>query len=93
MVTATLGSRGQIIIPKSVRDALQLHEGSKVDFILTEDGEALLKRATREVKVDEVFGKLSKSRRKPVSVRQMKSGVRRNMKADSTRHLHPTSSN
>ena len=83
MVTATLGSRGQIIIPKSVRDALQLHEGSKVDFILTEDGEALLKGATREVKVDEVFGKLSKSRRKPVSVRQMKSGVRRNLKADS----------
>ena len=81
MATATLTSKGQITIPKTVRDALHLHEGDKVDFMLTEDGEALLKPVNREVTVDEIFGKLHKSGRKSVSVRQMKSGIRRKMKA------------
>lgn len=81
MATATLTSKGQITIPKTVRDALHLHEGDKVDFMLTEDGEALLKPVTREVVVDEIFGKLYKSGRKSVSVRQMKSGIKRKVKA------------
>ena len=81
MATATLTSKGQITIPKFVRDALHLHEGDKVDFMLTEDGEALLKPVTKEVMVDEMFGKLSKSGRKSVSVRQMKTGIKRKMKA------------
>ncbi len=81
MATATLTSKGQITIPKTVRDALQLCEGDKVDFMLTENGEALLKPMTRKVKVDEIFGKLYKSGRKPVSVHQMKSGIRRKVKA------------
>ena len=81
MATATLTSKGQVTIPKTVRDALQLREGDKVDFMLTENGEALLTPMTKKVKVDEIFGKLYKSDRKPVSVHQMKSGIRQKMRA------------
>ncbi|MDE2704961.1 MAG: AbrB/MazE/SpoVT family DNA-binding domain-containing protein [Gemmatimonadota bacterium] len=80
MAIATLTSKGQVTIPKTVRDALQLREGDKVDFMLTENGEALLKPMTKTVKVDEIFGELYKSDRKPVSVQQMKSGIKQKMK-------------
>ena len=80
MATATLTSKGQVTIPKTVRDALQLREGDKVDFMLTENGEALLTPITKTVTVDEIFGELYKSARKPVSVQQMKSGIRQQMK-------------
>ncbi|MXW79681.1 MAG: AbrB/MazE/SpoVT family DNA-binding domain-containing protein, partial [Gemmatimonadetes bacterium] len=49
MAIATLTSKGQVTIPKTVRDALQLREGDKVDFMLTENGEALLKPMTKTV--------------------------------------------
>ena len=80
MATATLTSKGQITIPKIVRDALQLHAGDKVDFMLTENGEALLKPVTKNV--DEVFGKLYNPKRKPVLVHQMEDGIRQKMRAN-----------
>jgi antitoxin PrlF len=38
MPTATLTSKGQITLPLSVRNALGLHAGTKVDFIPVEGG-------------------------------------------------------
>lgn len=38
MPTATLTSKGQITIPLAVRTALGLHAGSKLDFVMEEDG-------------------------------------------------------
>lgn len=37
MPTATLTSKGQITIPLSLRTALGLHAGAKMDFVLDED--------------------------------------------------------
>lgn len=81
MATATLTSKGQVTIPKTVRDALQLRKGDKVDFTITENGEALITPMTKTVKVDDIFGRLYKPDRKPVSVHQMDSEVKRQMKA------------
>ena len=36
---ATLTSKGQITLPVSVRRALKLKTGDKLDFVVTEDGE------------------------------------------------------
>jgi len=38
MPTATLTSKGQITIPLSMRVALGLHAGAKLDFVQSEDG-------------------------------------------------------
>jgi AbrB family looped-hinge helix DNA binding protein len=58
MSTATLTTKGQITIPKEIRERLMLRTGDKLDFTLTEAGDVLLKPVTRHV--DEVFGRLGK---------------------------------
>lgn len=56
MVTATLTTKGQITIPKSVRDSLHLHSGDRIAFVLHGDFEAILKPMMKSV--EDVFGTL-----------------------------------
>ena len=35
---ATITSKGQVTLPKPIRDKLRLHAGDKVDFFLRDDG-------------------------------------------------------
>lgn len=53
MQQTTLTSKGQITIPKIIRDFIGLHTGDKIEFVITEKNEVLLKPITK--KVDEVF--------------------------------------
>ncbi len=73
MVTATLTTKGQITIPKAVRDSLRLHSGDRVEFIVHGGSEATLKPVTKSV--DEVFGKLHSPSQPPRTVEQMKEAV------------------
>ena len=79
MALATLTSKGQVTIPKAVRVSLGLHSGDKLEFVITETGEALLRPVTK--KVDEVFGRLHKPGRKPVSVEEMDAAIKQKMRA------------
>jgi len=79
MALATLTSKGQVTIPKAVRNSLHLLAGDKIEFVITEDKEALLRPVTR--KVDDVFGRLHKPGRKPVSIDKMDAGIRQKMRA------------
>jgi AbrB family looped-hinge helix DNA binding protein len=56
MTTATLTSKGQVTIPKEIRDRLMLHTGDRIDFTVTDNGDVLLKPPTR--RVDDLFGRL-----------------------------------
>ncbi len=47
-MATTLTSKGQVTIPKSVRELLGLKPGSSVEFQLTEEGEVMLKPAQRQ---------------------------------------------
>ncbi len=38
MTSATITTKGQVTIPKQIRDYLKLETGSKIDFVITEDG-------------------------------------------------------
>ncbi|MBM3489638.1 MAG: AbrB/MazE/SpoVT family DNA-binding domain-containing protein [Alphaproteobacteria bacterium] len=42
MAIATITSKGQTTIPKDVRDRLRLKAGDRVEFLLQEDGTALM---------------------------------------------------
>ena len=42
----TLTSKGQVTIPKRIRDSLGLKAGSKIDFVLNESGDVVVKPAS-----------------------------------------------
>ena len=52
MALATITTKGQVTIPKSVRDSLMLSTGDKIEFIVTNKREALIRPISK--KVDEV---------------------------------------
>ena len=56
MALTTITSKGQITIPKSIRDSLNLLPGDKVEFVITQANEVILRPITK--KVDDVFGLL-----------------------------------
>lgn len=76
---STITSKGQVTIPKNVRDTLHLISGDKVEFILNENNEIIIKPVTR--KVAEVAGVLSRYKKeKPVSVEEMNQGIKQHIK-------------
>jgi len=78
MTMATITTKGQITIPKSVRDSLKLHSGDKIEFIVTDKMEAVMRPISK--KVDEVFGILNRPGMKPVSVEEMNQVIKKRMK-------------
>jgi AbrB family looped-hinge helix DNA binding protein len=78
MALATITTKGQVTIPKSIRDSLMLSTGDKIEFVVTDKREALIRPISK--KVDEVFGILHKPGRKTVSVEKMDATIRQKMK-------------
>jgi AbrB family looped-hinge helix DNA binding protein len=76
---ATLTKKGQLTVPKPIRDSLGLHTGDKVEFSINKNGEAIFRPVTK--RVDDVFGRLHKSERSPLSVEQMDAVIRQRTRA------------
>lgn len=72
MAAATLTSKGQITIPASVRAALGLDTGSRVEFVDTGKGQFAIVPATSPVQA--LKGLLGKPP-KPVSIEDMNSAI------------------
>ena len=79
MAVATVTNKGQITIPKAVRDTLGLQTGDKLEFVVTNEGQAICRPIAR--KVDDVFGTLHRPGRKAVSVEEMDVAVKRKVRA------------
>ena len=73
MALATLTTKGQVTIPKSVRESLKLHTGDKIEITVTENGEAVIRPVSK--KVDDLFGKLHSVNRKMVSIEGMNAAI------------------
>lgn len=41
---ATITSKGQVTIPKRIREKLDLQEGEQLEFVVTDDGELTIRR-------------------------------------------------
>ena len=54
MATATVTSKGQITIPKRIREQLRIRTGDKVDFSVEKDGSVKLHPIAK--RVSEVYG-------------------------------------
>jgi len=72
--TATVTSKGQITIPKEVRDALGLESGDRVEFVASAPGVYEILAASKDVR--ELKGMIARPR-KPVAVEDMRKAVAR----------------
>ena len=75
MATAIMRSKGQITLPKSVRDHLRVGSGDVVDFVINERGDVVVRAVTSDV--SELKGLLKRPGRRPVSVRAMDAAILR----------------
>jgi len=74
VATATITSKGQITLPKEVREALGVGTGDRVEFVAEPDGAYRVVAATRDIK--QLKGLVPKPRT-PVTVEAMKRAVAR----------------
>jgi AbrB family looped-hinge helix DNA binding protein len=74
MTRATLTSKGQITIPKEVRERLGVEAGDRLEFVEQERGVYKVVAATKDVR--HLKGLVPKPRR-PVSVEAMKAAIRK----------------
>jgi AbrB family looped-hinge helix DNA binding protein len=49
MAVATLTSKGQVVVPKPIRDHLHLRQGDTLDFLVQESGDVLIRPAVEDV--------------------------------------------
>ena len=80
---STVTQKGQVTIPKNIRDSLHLVTGDKVEFIHNDRGEVVIKPMTR--KVYEVAGCLGQYKKShPVSVEEMDQAIAQHLKSTSS---------
>jgi antitoxin PrlF len=73
MPTATLTSKGQVTLPKAVRDRLGLRAGDRIEFVETDRGFVVVP-ATQDIRA--IKGIVPKPR-KAVTVEEMNRAIRR----------------
>lgn len=75
MAIATVTSKGQVTIPKKVREQLRLQTGDKVDFRIADDGSIRVCPVAK--KVSEVFGVFASKATKSYSTTEMKKRIKK----------------
>jgi len=78
MALATLTTKGQVTIPKNIRESLKLHTGDKIEIIVTKKREAVIRPVSK--KVDDIFCKLYNPDRKTVPLETIDDAIRNRMK-------------
>ena len=73
MEISTINSEGQALIPKSIRDYLQLCMGHRVTFAIGSDGQVTLRPVTRDISELEGFLKPPPA---PVTIEEMNAAIR-----------------
>lgn len=77
MAVATLTTKGQVTIPREIRESLKLHTGDKIEIIVTENREAIIRPISK--KVDDIFCKLHRPGRKAVTIEEIDDAIRKRM--------------
>ena len=73
MPQSTLTTKGQVTLPVSVRRALRLESGDRIDFVEVAEGRFEVIAATRSIK--ELKGIISDRERHPVSIEDMNAAI------------------
>jgi antitoxin PrlF len=80
MGSTTLTSKGQVTLPKEIRDRLALRQGDRLRVAVDADGRVTLDRE-REPQVEDLYGLLRRlAGSQPATVAEMRAAVRRRAK-------------
>jgi antitoxin PrlF len=88
MLTAKLSTKGQLVVPKAIRDHLHLNAGDRLDFIIRDDGEVMIRPAVVDVR--DLKGLLHKSGRAAVSLAEMRHVARNRIAGEASSQKSPT---
>ncbi len=78
MAVATITAKGQITIPKYIRDILNLDTGDKIEFVISKENEAVIKPITKTI--DEIYGLLYNQNRKAQTLSDIEKSIKKRMK-------------
>ncbi len=78
MSDARLTTKGQVTIPRDIRERLHLKFGDRLRFRITDSGQVVLEAAKHHVA--ELYGLLQRKNKKPVTVEAMDDAIRRRFK-------------
>ena len=78
MAVSTITSKGQVTIPKRVRDRLRLRAGDRLDFRVEEDGTVTIRPIA--AKVSDVFGVLRERTSRKYSTSEIDARLRKAFK-------------
>ena len=70
---ATVSDKGQVTVPKNIRDQLHIATGSKLDFQVEQDGSLRVRVLVRGS--DNLFGLVHRPGIKPLSIKAMDEGI------------------
>ena len=73
MAEATITSKGQITVPKAVREALRVAAGDRLEFVINERGEVMIHPLRKDVR--RLSGILKRPGQRPISVEEMNEGI------------------
>jgi len=73
MPVATLTSKGQVTIPKEIRERLGLHAGHRVEFTIAANGVVTLKARNKDIR--SLKGIFRTKRRRPVTIEEMNEAI------------------
>jgi len=73
MPSATVTSKGQVTIPKSIRRALDVEAGDRLDFVVEEPGCVVVRVGAADV--SGLKGLLHRPGRRPVSIDEMNAAI------------------
>lgn len=75
MPTAKVTSKGQITLPREVREQLGVDKGDRVKFVIRDDGEVVIEPAT--LPLSTLRGCLKKGRQRVLSIEKMQDAIER----------------
>ncbi len=84
-MVVTLTSKGQLTVPKAIRDRMRLDTGSKLDFRVQDDGTLTVRLLNRSI--DSLIGMLHRPGRRAVTVKEMNKAIGDHLAADDRRIL------
>jgi AbrB family looped-hinge helix DNA binding protein len=83
MVAATITSKGQITLPREVREHFHLTEGDRVEFVIEPGGQVRLRPVTGSIR--KLFGMLRRSERPVPSLEAMEETLLESLAEDDAR--------